>query len=365
LTGRRQLLTIHRAERADTLIGPLSTLLASPPNDVFAPDIIAVPSRGVERWLAQQLALVLGASPDDVDGVTANVLFPSPSGVIADVLATASGIDSDDDPWIGNRFVWAVLDAIDEATASGWDGPLLHHLGIGADDAKHRLGRRYATAANLANLFRSYADNRPNMINAWLAGDDTDGVGAELTDDMRWQPQIWRHIRSLLGVPSPAERLPAVCGRLLESRDASDLPERLSVFGPTRLSRTHLDVMAALGTHRELHLWLTHPSPHMWELISSAPAAVRRSDDQTVLSVSNPLLTSLSRDIRELQQRLPTDAEHVYHEHQSPIATTILNRIQDDVRHGRRPSDADRIPTDASVAIHACHGHVRQVEVLR
>ena len=65
-------MTVHRAERADALLGPLGDLLLTTAGDVFDPEIIAVPTRGVERWLAQQLALALGAS-DAGDGVAANI----------------------------------------------------------------------------------------------------------------------------------------------------------------------------------------------------------------------------------------------------------------------------------------------------
>ncbi|PJK23867.1 exodeoxyribonuclease V subunit gamma [Mycolicibacterium goodii] len=224
------MLTIHRAERADTLIEPLAALLSRAPADTFAPDVIAVPSRGVERWLAQQLSLSLGASTGGNDGVSANILFLSPGRVVNEVLATICGTGPDDDPWVGSRFVWAVLHAIDDATAAGEGGPLAHHLGIGAENAGHRLNRRYATAANLANLFSSYADNRPDMINAWLAGSDTDGVDTELDDDMCWQPERWRRIRSRTDVPSPAERLRNVCQALEEGKAAVRLPERLELF---------------------------------------------------------------------------------------------------------------------------------------
>lgn len=359
------MLIIHRAERADTLIGPLAALLSTAPLNVFEPDVISVPSKGVERWLAQQLSLVLGSSPNDNDGVAANIVFPTPGRMVNDILAEVSGIDPANDPWVGSRFIWAVLNAIDEATAADWGGPLRHHLGVGAENSEHRHGRRYSTAANIAQLFASYGDNRPDMINAWVNEHDTDGVNAVLPDDMRWQPRLWRHVRAALDAPSPAERLSSVCESLRENGAVTQAPQRLSLFGPTRLSRTHIDLISALGAHREFHLWLTHPSPKMWELISASRPAVRRSGDQTVLVLSNPLLISLSRDIRELQQRLPADAYDIYHVPQLPMTTTILNRIHDDVRRGRDLDGEERIPNDASVAVHACHGHGRQVEVLR
>lgn len=102
------MLIVHRAERADRLIAPLTEVLTAIPSDTFAPEIIAVPSRGVERWLAQQLSLSLGAAGGQ-DGVAANIQFPSPIGLISDVLAAAVGITTEDDPWVGPRLVWGLL----------------------------------------------------------------------------------------------------------------------------------------------------------------------------------------------------------------------------------------------------------------
>src|SRR4051794_31205488 len=110
------MLTIHRAERADTLIPPLAQLLSAPPDDAFSPDLIAVPSRGVERWVAQQLSLNLGAASAR-DGVAANVLFPSPTAMIGDALSKVTGFATDTDPWTGDRLVWAVLSVVDECAA--------------------------------------------------------------------------------------------------------------------------------------------------------------------------------------------------------------------------------------------------------
>ena len=56
------MLTVHRAERADRLVEALAAVLAEPVEDPFAPEVVAVPSRGIERWLTQQLSNVLGAT---------------------------------------------------------------------------------------------------------------------------------------------------------------------------------------------------------------------------------------------------------------------------------------------------------------
>ena len=69
-------LHLLRATRTDQLADALAGLLAVPPDDPFATDLVAVPTPGVERWLAQHLSHRLGASgPGRGDGVTAGVAF--------------------------------------------------------------------------------------------------------------------------------------------------------------------------------------------------------------------------------------------------------------------------------------------------
>src|SRR5262245_36466464 len=70
--GRVGVLTIHRAERADRLVDALASILVTPLDDPFTPEIVSVPTRGVERWVTQRLSSVLGSSPGRRDGVCAN-----------------------------------------------------------------------------------------------------------------------------------------------------------------------------------------------------------------------------------------------------------------------------------------------------
>ena len=74
-------------------------MLAIPPADVFSPDVVAVPARGVERWLTQEISRSLGAGSGD--GIAANIMFPSPAQLVADVLAATLGVAPEDDPWAG------------------------------------------------------------------------------------------------------------------------------------------------------------------------------------------------------------------------------------------------------------------------
>src|SRR3954447_4742730 len=95
------MLHVHRSDRADGLVAALRTLLASPPEDPFAPEVVAVPTRGMERWLTQRVSTALG--------ICANVEFPFPRRLTGAAVAAASGIDPDEDPWLPERLVWALL----------------------------------------------------------------------------------------------------------------------------------------------------------------------------------------------------------------------------------------------------------------
>ncbi len=159
------MLKLYRAERSDTLVSALATLLRTPLSDPFARETVAVPAKGVERWLNQRLSSQLGTSgPSAVDGISANIAFPSPARLVAESVAAVSGITADDDPWSPTRLVWTVLDVIDESLGEPWCGVLAKHL------EGHREGRRFASATHVTELFRSYAAQRPQMLIDWAAG---------------------------------------------------------------------------------------------------------------------------------------------------------------------------------------------------
>lgn len=357
------MLTVHRAERADTLADALAQVLRSPLDDPFERDVVAVPAKGVERWLGQRLSSVLGATGHG-DGVAANIEFPSPAALVDQVVAEATGISLDADPWQRDRLTATVLTATDASIGEPWAAMLARHLGAdtGATDPAddERKGRRWAVAAHVADLFRGYASQRPQMILNWAAGRDDDGAGASLPDDLAWQPRLWRAVAERAAVPSVPERLQQACDHVIDDPSCVDLPQRLSVFGPTRLTTDQLRVLRALGQHRDVHLWLPHPSPALWDALSARQPAVRRHDDQSVEAAVNPLLASLARDVRELQTRFTEPSEH---HTGAALPTSLLGSVQRAIRDNEPPTADAQL--DGSVQVHACHGPARQVEVLR
>ncbi|WP_309240840.1 exodeoxyribonuclease V subunit gamma [Nocardia sp. BSTN01] len=399
------MLHIHRAESARTLADALAAMLSHPLPDPFAAEVVAVGAHGVQRWLNQRLAVTLGARSGD--GVAANIDYPTPASLVADISATASDITADADPWAPDRLVWPVLAAMDAAIGEPWAAVLARHLGVGAGPAEaYRAGRRLSTATHIATLFDTYGTTRPALIADWADGADTDGCGADLPDDLRWQPRLWRRVREAIGIPAPAQRLDAVCRRLRTDPASIDLPQRLSVFGLPRVAAAQLAVLEAVAEHRDVHLWLVHPSPALWERLRSGTAAAAEGAevgrpaaggvagyDETAAGAvglagaativrtrsaaprrvvadpiaRHPLLAALGRDVREVQHRLATvDFVDQHHQPGSGVekgSGTVLSEVQEAIRADRWPPVA--CDADDSVQIHACHGPARQVEVLR
>ncbi|GAA4346361.1 exodeoxyribonuclease V subunit gamma [Angustibacter luteus] len=362
------MLHVHRSERADALVEPLAGVLATPLDDPFAPDVVAVPTRGVERWLAQRLSHRLGAAPGEQDGVCANIGFGSPSRLVAGALSATLGLEPDDDPWRYDSLTWALLEVVDAVAEEPWAAVLARHLGLGpstTDDDDVRRGRRLALAQHLASLFTSYGAQRPELVLAWAAGADEDGTGQPVPADLAWQPRLWRRLRDRLDVASPPERLAEAVQLLADAPDRVPFAPRLSVFGATRLPQDQLMVLDALSRHRDVHLWLPHPSPALWRNVSGLDGPARRRRDQPVVA-AHPMLASMARDASELQTRLRAGATVDHYHPSPPTGPTLLGALQQRLRD----DDPDAAPHpladgDRSVQVLACHGRARQVEVLR
>jgi len=360
-------LHIHRAARTDALADQLATLLAQRPTDPFARELVVVPAKGIERWLTQRLSHRLGVGERGGDGVCAAVDFVRPSSLVALLNGTQR-----EDPWRPDRLVWPVLRVIDSSLDQPWCRPIATHLGhfhVGVE-ADVRRSRRYALARRLAGLFANYAEQRPLLLAQWQAGQQSDGAGGQLADDLLWQPELWRRVIDQVSLPAPHERHAETLESLREGPQAS-VPERLSLFGHTRLARSEIELLEALGVHHDVHLWLPEVSADLTARLELAVEAgpVRRADDTSVQIVGHPLLASLGRDTRELTRSLAHVGERAPID-TSPVAAgppSLLSWLQADLAADVTPDAPQRVldADDHSVQIHACHGQARQVEVLR
>ena len=370
---------IHVRSHPDELVDELCDLLARPPDDPFAPEVVAVPTRGIERWLTQRIAAELGRRGAG-DGVCANIRFPSPRRLVRQVLVATPELGSAMEAWEGTALTRTVVSVVDEHLEEPWMWLLSRFIDARGEVTDLGDSRRLRAARKIARLFSRYTRRRPEMVRAWLAGDDLGPDGDPLAEGDRWQPILWRLVRERIGAPALAELIPAGLDPVRTGSVDAGLPERVFVYGLTAVDPVDLDVLEAVGVRRDIHLHLLHPSPVLWaetvaHLARRPPDTVRsrRDRDPTAGLARHPLLRSWAQESRELQLVLAGRD----HTGRAPAAQertgalTVLGRLQRDIRSNSVPSSGSGagpsppLDSDRSVQIHVCHGARRQVEVLR
>ncbi len=354
--GRRVGFIVHRSSQAQLLVGALGDVLADIPDDPFTPEVVAVPTRGIERWIAQELSRQLG--------IAANIRFPTVHTLIEEALAAADGLQAEDDPWTRANLRWHVARAIDDCRGEPWMATVDRFIASGGEHS-----RRMEAAIRIAGLFHRYAEDRPEMLRAWAGGTEAGSYGSALAEAHLWQPRLWHRVRQSTGIGSPAERLPDAATRIASGGVDLDLPDRVNIYGLTRIPQGHLATLQALAQTRDLHAFVLHPSPTRWkatltEILDEDTLPPRRALDP---DRGHPLVSSWGRDAVELQAVLhhhgigPTTD----HESEADGAPTALGRLQTAIRADRIEPRVPIADDDRSLQIHACHGPARQVEALR
>ena len=279
------MLHVHRSDRADGLIEALRGLFAEPPPDPFAREVIAVPTRGMERWLTQRLSNALG--------ICANVDFPFPRTVVGDAVAAASGIDPATDPWLPERMVWPLLEVVDAGARRAVDAAARRRT---CSRAARAGSPRCATSPTCSTATRCSArsSSRP-------------GRPARASTGSR---ELWRRLNARSGRARPG--LPRG-GRV---RAAA---RRAGPRGPARsasrcsASRGSRPASCASWSARARTATCSSSSctrrPRCGRRLEGTPRVTRRAEDPTVETPENRLLGSWGHDARELQLVLGPDVE--------------------------------------------------------
>ena len=324
--------------------------------------------------MALRLGAVAGA-----DGIAANIEFP-PVGRLVEQALASTPRGASIEHWSEKHLLWPVLAAIDRSLDEDWMKVVRRF--VRGDGPEPIEGRRMEAALRIAGLFASYDRERPDLVRAWGRGQDIGADGEALDEVWAWQPPLWRLVRQGTASPSPGECLNEAIACIAAGELTRPLPARVCVYGLTALSEGHLRVLGALGGCSDVHLFLLHPSPALWDSVAAEVAVPKglpppRSADPSFALAANPLLSSWGRDAREVQVVLAACGAPPGAVHPGPPAgpRSLLQRLQADVRLNRGPpgppgrGQADPrpclAPGDRSVQIHACHGPARQVEVLR
>lgn len=329
---------VHRSNRVERLVAALAGELERPRGNAFAQEAVIVPGRGMGVWLSMELSQRLG--------VWATPLV-YPRAFVEDIARRVLGQNAlGTKPLSEELLEWSLRAVLPASLGEPEFAGIARYL---ADDP-HGV-RLSELCARLATVFDGYLTYRPAWARVWAGGGSVN-VGPE----DRFQPRLFRRALERLRCRHVGELEPQLLERLADSRELA-LPPRVSVLGVSTLPPLFVRVFVALARHVDVHFYLFAPSPELEP--ESRPDARR------------PLLAGLGQVGVEFEQVLAATLEEqgVVAERrdafESPGAETLLGALQKSVFDPSAPPAASA-PLDAgeSIAVHACHGPSREVEVL-
>ena len=344
---------IHRSNRSELLVDALAEVIDKPLASWTEPETIVVQGRGMERWLAMRLA--------ERQGVYAHARFPFPRAFLDEAVrrVQSPGSTTEESVFVLDRLKWAVLTTLPDLLDRTEFNRLQRYVTGEAPRRQLHLADR------IANCLDRYVVYRPELITRWEEGTE----GDHPSDHATWQSVLWRELIRRYGHEHLVSRIGSMVEQLQRDPSlASSLPSRVCLFGVNSLPPLYVEAFQALGSLVEMHLFTLNPSPEWYGDLSSrqpVPSPPAIGSDSTV-DDSHPLIGSLGRMSRDFLNLVAERVDDITQgdRFEAPEPSSLLAELQRDLFFLRRPGHR-QVALDSSISIHACHGPMREVEVLR
>ncbi len=359
-------LTLYTSNRLEILAEELAGVLRRP-GDPLQSDIVVVQSRGMERWLTLTIARL--------NGILANCQFPFPNAFIEDVFGRLFAYDKERSPFEDGALTFRILRLL----------PDLLETDVAFDDLRTYLEsdwhgvKGFQLAAEIADLLDQYLIFRPRMLLDWEKQEPSGPIGP-----FPWQPALWRQLARDSQVTHRAALWQALIeGLKSEALAQASLPQRISLFGVSYLPPYYLQLLEALAVTMTVDIYQLNPCQEYWSDIASdreiarikrgMPASQADVDlDALHLETGNRLLASMGAHGREFHTLIAELDCPVTERFKNLVPDTRLKAVQHDLLHltnrdggtacGGQPCSGGT--PDLSIQIHACHGPMREIEVL-
>jgi exodeoxyribonuclease V gamma subunit len=354
---------LYRSNRTEVLADALAELLADPIGGPLDPEWVVVQGRGMGVWLSMGLARR--------HGICAGIDFVYPRNLLARLFQHVLGGDGQRArAYDRDQLTWSVMKVLGACEEDPALAPLARYL---EGDVEGR--RQLSLASRVADQLDQYVTYRPQMIRDWEEG--RDDVAIEHGE--AWQPELWRRVVAAIGTQHGANLERELLLALASGPPPPSVPRRVVVFGLSSLPPMYVRVLAALAQHIEVHWFMPSPAAGYWADLVSARRIARtlasRSESATAealhLHEGQALLAScgaLAADAldvmsSELEAMGVGEREPKGDLHRGADGDRMLQRLQGDILAGQ-PGDHRDCGVDGSIRVHACHGPMREVEVL-
>jgi exodeoxyribonuclease V gamma subunit len=347
-------LHVYTGNRTEALVARLAVAVREPLKHPLTPEIIVLQSRGMERWLAMELARL--------NGICANTRFPFPNAFLNEIFRSLLPQAEGPAAFETDALAFRVMHVLPDLLELPDFGPIRNYL---ADDPGQL--KRYQMACRLATLYDQYAVFRPDLLLDWDHGK------VEADPDHRWQARLWRRVAEGRG-PHRARLWKDCLDELSRRKEPpAGFPERVALFGISYLPPSYLQAFEGLSRLAQVNLFLLNPCREYWGGILPERAigrlATRHPGVEPALlhlERGNRLLASWGGMGREFLDLLSEIEKIDEPEEFVPTGTdSLLARVQQDILLLRDP-DAGKAeaPGDDSIAAHSCHGPMREIEIL-
>jgi len=346
---------LFTGNRLESLAEALAESISEPPASPFAPEVIVLQSRGMERWLSMQIA--------QQKGISANFSFSFPNTFLHNLYREIIPDIPEVSPFDTDILTFTIMKLLPGCLASPGFESLAGYLGDKNDSLK-----LFQISKKIVDLFEQYIIFRPEMIIKWEKGDE----------DI-WQAQLWKKVVGEKNILHPA-RLREILLKALRDRSVSTekFPKRVSVFGISYLPGFHMHLFAALSYVIEINMYLLSPCREYWGDILSEVEINRvkkkyintgETTDELHLVKGNSLLASLGKQGRDFFEFINGIDCNISEQFYESAGTDMLGRIQNDILWMREKEFKEKKEqidpkNDKSIRIHSCHSPMREVEVL-
>jgi exodeoxyribonuclease V gamma subunit len=344
---------LYTGNRLELLLDALAHTVKEPHKNPLAPEIIVTRNKGMQRWISMQLAKKLG--------VWADCSFFFPDVFVENIFSKAIDL-SDESPLEPETMTWKIMELLPGLIDNNEFASIRSYLN-GAKQLK-----LYQLASQIADTFDQYTLYRPDMVLEWEHG----------ADDC-WQAVLWRTLTAQKPTHRAGNKKKLVSQIVNKTYIPPFLSNRISIFGISFLPPFHVEIIQALSSVVDIHLFILNPCAEYWDDVLSEReiGRITKKKGKRIIPAAdlhwesgNVLLSSFGGYGRDFLARLHNLEGEEFQLTDPPCAQNLLTYIQSDILHlQQRGENGDTpvieiSPLDDSIQIHSCHGPLREIEIL-